>query len=74
MDFATVKVLLSFQILTFKQKNLEKGKFQTYDEVFAEIQLIWDNCKLYNLAGSDIYKLAEYMEKFTKRTIQKFRA
>jgi hypothetical protein len=26
------------------------------------------------MAGSDIYKLAEYMEKLSKRTIQKFRA
>jgi len=48
---------------------LAKGKFVTYDEVFADIQQIWDNCKLYNMAGSDIYKLAEYMEKLTKRTI-----
>jgi hypothetical protein len=26
------------------------------------------------MAGSDIYKLAEYMEKLSKRSIQKFRA
>lgn len=56
------------------QKNLAKGKFVNYDDVFAEIQLIWDNCKSYNMAGSEIYKLAEYMEKLTKRTIQKFRS
>jgi len=57
MDFSTIK------------KGLAKGKYMTYDEVFAEIQLIWDNCKTYNIAGSDIYKLAEYMEKLSKRTI-----
>lgn len=51
------------------QKNLAKGKFVNYEDVFAEIQLIWDNCKSYNMAGSEIYKLAEYMEKLTKRTI-----
>ncbi len=66
MDFATIKVRLNLLKL---QKNLAKGKFVTYDEVFADIQQIWDNCKLYNMAGSDIYKLAEYMEKLTKRTI-----
>ena len=48
---------------------MENGKLKTYDEVFSEIQLIWDNCKTYNMAGSDIYKLAEYMEKITKRTV-----
>ena len=45
----------------------------TYEEVFAEVQLIWDNCKSYNMAGSEIYKLAEYMEKAAKRTILKFK-
>lgn len=63
MDFATIK------------KTLAKGgKYETYEDVFADVQLIWDNCKTYNMAGSDIYKLAEYMEKLAKRTIQKFRA
>ncbi|CDW80938.1 bromodomain containing protein [Stylonychia lemnae] len=62
MDFSTVK------------KGLAKGKYNTYDELFAEIQLIWDNCKTYNVAGSDIYKLAEYMEKVSKRQISKFRS
>eukprot|EP00347_Sterkiella_histriomuscorum_P009971 403339178 len=62
MDFSTVKI------------NMENGKLKTYDEVFSEIQLIWDNCKTYNMAGSDIYKLAEYMEKITKRTVQKFKS
>lgn len=36
--------------------------------------MIWDNCKTYNMAGSEIYKLAEYMEKLSKRTIQRFRS
>jgi len=63
MDFATIKNAL-----------LKGGKYITFDDVFAEIQLIWDNCKTYNMAGSEIYKLAEYMEKLSKRTIQKFRS
>ena len=53
---------------------MNKGKYNTYDELFNDIQLIWDNCKTYNMAGSEIYKLAEYLEKISKRTIQKFRA
>ena len=63
MDFSTIK------------KSLQKGgKYETYEDLFADVQLIWDNCKTYNIAGSDIYKLAEYMEKLAKRCIQKFRA
>ena len=58
MDFATIKTAL-----------LKGGKFVTFEDVFNEIQLIWDNCKTYNMAGSEIYKLAEYMEKLSKRTV-----
>jgi hypothetical protein len=58
MDFSTIK------------KSLQKGgKYETYEDLFADVQLIWDNCKTYNIAGSDIYKLAEYMEKLAKRCI-----
>ena len=50
------------------------AKYSTYEEVFNDIQLIWDNCKLYNMMGSEIYKVCEKMEKTAKRQIQKFRA
>jgi hypothetical protein len=60
--------------MTIKKALLKGGKFVTFEDVFTEIQLIWDNCKTYNIAGSEIYKLAEYMEKLSKRTVQKFRA
>ena len=33
------------------------------------MQLIWDNCKTYNISGSDIYKLAEDMEKISKKAM-----
>lgn len=67
MDFSTIKVSNTFKLKNMYQKNLAKSKYQVYDELFTDIQLIWDNCKSYNMAGSDIYKLAEYMEKLTKR-------
>lgn len=63
MDFSTIKKALA-----------KGGKYETFDDLFADVQLIWDNCKTYNMAGSEIYKLAEYMEKLAKRSIQKFRA
>lgn len=62
------------QIIIILKTSIDNGKLKTYDEVFAEIQLIWDNCKTYNMAGSDIYKLAEYMEKLTKRQVQRFKS
>ena len=46
-----------------------KGKYTSYEALFADIQLIWDNCKNYNLPGSDIYKLACDMEKISKKLV-----
>ena len=60
-------------LATCKEKLLS-GKYPTYEEVFGDIQLIWDNCKLYNMIGCEIYKICERMEKTAKRQIQKFRA
>ena len=60
-------------LATCKEKLLS-GKYSTYEEVFNEIQLIWDNCKLYNMIGCEIYKVCERMEKMAKRQVQKFRA
>ena len=62
MDFSTIK------------KSLQKGgKYETYEDLFADVQLIWDNCKTYNIQGSDIYKQAEYMEKVSKKQVNKFK-
>lgn len=55
MDLGTIK------------ENIMSGKYSTYEEVFNDIQLIWDNCKLYNMLGSEIYKVCEKMEKTAKR-------
>ena len=41
------------------RKNLGKGKHKRYEDFFRDVQLIWDNCKTYNIQGSDIYKMAE---------------
>jgi hypothetical protein len=51
------------------RKKLVKSKYKNYAELFADMQLIWDNCKSYNIAGSDIYKLAEDMEKVCRKAI-----
>ena len=51
------------------RKNLGKNKYKIFSEFFRDVQLIWDNCKTYNMQGSDIYKMAESMEKVSKRSI-----
>ena len=62
MDLSTVK------------RNLSKSAYKTYEDFFNDIQLIWDNCKTYNMAESEIYKYAEELEKKYKsvkaKTIQ----
>ena len=32
--------------------NLKNGKYNFVSHVLEDIQLIWDNCKLYNIEGS----------------------
>lgn len=61
MDLSTVK------------SKLLKGDYLTLDEFIAQIQLIWDNCKLYNMAGSVIYKICERMERSYNRELTKFK-
>ena len=46
-----------------------KGKYASYDAFFTDIQLIWDNCKTYNLPGSEIYMEAYDMEKISKKYV-----
>jgi hypothetical protein len=40
MDVSTIK------------KNVKNSKYKTLKDVFDDIQLIWDNCRLYNMQGS----------------------
>ena len=55
MDLGTVK------------KNLEAGVYKDVEQCLDDIQLVWDNCKLYNVEESKIYKFAKKLEDFTQR-------
>lgn len=57
---------------TIKQK-LASNSYDSVDACFADVQLIWDNCKLYNMAGSDIYRICERMERAARRELNKYR-
>ena len=48
-------------------------KYASIEEFLSQIQLIWDNCKLYNMAGSHIYKICEKMERVYNRELAKFK-
>jgi hypothetical protein len=41
--------------------------------VFADLQLVWNNCKTYNQSGSDIYVLAENMERRCKKLVKELK-
>jgi hypothetical protein len=52
-------------------KKLKSNKYVYVQEVLDDIQQIWTNCKLYNMEGSDIYKMAESLEKLSRKLIDK---
>lgn len=51
------------------RRKLAKNRYSTYGALFTDIQLIWDNCKSYNIPGSDIHSLAVDMEKSAKKIV-----
>ena len=50
---------------------IDNNIYKSIDEVKADIQLIWDNCRKYNLDGSAIFKSANNCEKTTKKFFNK---
>lgn len=38
----------------------------------ADITLIWRNCMSYNMEGSEIYRMAEYMDKLAQKLFEKY--
>ncbi len=37
------------------QNKLNEGEYLYVEDMIDDIQLIWDNCKTYNVAGSVIF-------------------
>lgn len=60
MDLSTVK------------KKLKKDSYKKLVEVVNDINLIWSNCKLYNIDGSDIYNSAVFLQEKTNKLVNKF--
>jgi hypothetical protein len=60
MDLGTIK------------KNLLSGKYKWLEEILDDIQLTWDNCKLYNAQSSWIYNIAEKLERSFKKLVKNY--
>ena len=59
MDLGTVK------------KNLLDHKYSNFKEFMEDINLIWNNCRTYNLPGSEILKMANHCEKMFNKQLDK---
>lgn len=55
------------------QGKLKGRKYSLVGEVLQDLQLIWDNCRLYNAAGSAIVQHANRMERHTARLCHKYK-
>jgi hypothetical protein len=53
------------------QNKLKGREFRTVEEVLDHIQLIWDNCKLYNPEGH-YFLIADKMERSFKKMIRNY--
>ncbi len=60
MDLSTVK------------KKLKKNSYKKIYEVVSDLNLIWSNCKFFNVEGSDIYNSAVFMQQLCDRVLQDF--
>ena len=59
MDLGTVK------------NNLLNGEYKIFQDFMSDINLIWKNCRTYNLPGSEIVKMANHCDKKIKQLIDK---
>ena len=54
------------------KKKLVNSKYQFVEEALDDIQLVWDNCKIYNQAGSWIHTIADKLDKMCKKMIKNY--
>jgi len=57
--------------LTSIRENVKHEKYQTFEAFYADVQLVWSNCKAYNIAESEIYRMAEDLERTCKKMYKK---
>jgi len=47
------------------------GDYKIFQEFMSDINLIWRNCRTYNLPGSEIVKMANHCDKKMKQMVDK---
>ena len=45
------------------KKKLLNGEYKIFQDFMDDVNLIWENCRLYNQAGSSIVKMADALDK-----------
>ena len=60
MDLGTIKT------------KLNGSQYKIVEEFLNDIQLTWDNCKRYNSEGSWIYKLADKLDKLSRKSYKNY--
>ena len=69
LDYPTI-IKNPMDLGTVKSK-LKDNKYPTFLEFLSDIDLIWTNCRTYNMAGSEIVKMANHCEKVFKKQMEK---
>ncbi|KAI8986416.1 Bromodomain-containing protein [Pilobolus umbonatus] len=57
--------------LSTVQTKLKNDEYRTKEECYADIQLIFDNCYLYNNAGDPVYNAGKALEEAFKKALKK---
>jgi hypothetical protein len=55
------------------EEKFNKNEYKNCDQIFGDINLIWDNCMKFNQEQSLIYKTSMVMAKETKELIRKYK-
>ncbi len=77
VDYIGLNILDYPQIITHPmdlgtvKKNLLNGDYKIFQEFMSDINLIWRNCRTYNLPGSEIVKMANHCDKKMKQMVDK---
>ena len=65
------KIITNPMYLGTLKKNLLEYKYSNFKAFLDDINLIWKNCRTYNLPGSDIVKMANHCEKIFNKNLDK---
>ena len=65
------KIITHPMDLSTAKKNLLNGKYKIIQDFMSDINLIWKNCRTYNIAGSEIVKMANHCDKRFRQLVDK---